>query len=74
MSFLRIILLGTYLAGVLGLALGVVTRLIVPVAGLAPRGALVFSAACFLCTLATREVATTLEKLQEQSKARSATP
>ena len=62
MSPMRILLLGSYLAGIVGLVLGVAIRLGLPLLGLGARGALFFSTACFLCTLATREVESKLEK------------
>ncbi len=72
MSFLRIIILGSYLAGVAGLVLGVAVRVGVHLGGFSSRGAMGFSAACFLCSLATREVAALLEKPKEEDKARAA--
>ncbi len=65
MSLLRILLLGTYLSGVVALVLGVGIRLGLPLGDLGARGALVFSATCFLCTLATRKVVAQLEKPKE---------
>jgi len=62
MSLLRIVLLGTYLSGVVGLLLGVAMRLGLDLGDVGARGALVFSVACFLCSLATREVSAQLEK------------
>ena len=62
MSLLRIVLLGTYLSGVVGLLLGVAMRLGLDLGDVTARGALVFSVACFLCSLATREVFALLEK------------
>lgn len=72
MSFLRIILLGTYLAGCAVLALSIALRLGVQLGDFTPRGAVGFAVACFLCSLATREVAAMLEKPKEQVQARSA--
>lgn len=65
MSLLRIVLLGAYLSGVVGLVLGVAMRLGLPIGDMSARGALVFSCACFLCTLATRKVTAQLEKRNE---------
>ena len=62
MSLMHILLLGSYLAGIVGLVLGIAIRLGLPLMGLGSRGALLFSTACFLCTLATREVEGRLEK------------
>lgn len=72
MSVFRIVLLGTYLAGILGLAMAVLLRLGLSVISSEPKGALAFSGVCFLCTLATREVAAMLEKPKEEPKARAA--
>lgn len=68
MSFLRMILLGTYLAGCAVLALSILLRLGVELGTFTARGAVGFAAACFLCSLATREVATMLEKPKEQAQ------
>lgn len=68
MSLLRIILLGSYMAGVAGLVFGVAIRLGLPLSDVGARGALIFSAACFLCTLATRKVVAQMEKPKEQPK------
>ena len=65
MSFLRIVLLGTYLSGVVSLLLGVAMRLGLDLGDVSARGALVFSCACFLCTLATRKVSAQLEKMKK---------
>ena len=62
MNLLRIILLGSYLAGVAGLVFGVAIRLGLPIPDLGARGPLIFSAACFLCTLATLKVMVQMEK------------
>ncbi len=73
MSFLRMILLGAYLAGVVALVLGVAVRFgIIGLGELGTSGALTFSIACFLCSLATREVATILEKPKERAQVRAA--
>jgi len=61
MSLLRMILLGAYMAGVAALVIGFAIRLGLPV-DLTPRGALIFSIACFLCSLATREVEALVEE------------
>jgi len=68
MSFLRIILLGTYLAGCATLVLSIVLRLGVALGDFTARGAVGFAAACFLCALATREVAGILERPKEQAQ------
>ena len=65
MSLLRIVLLGTYLSGVVGLLLGVAMRLGLDLGDVSARGALVFSVACFLCSLATGKVSAKLEKMKE---------
>ena len=62
MSPMRILLLGSYLAGIVALVLGVAIRMELLLLGLTARGALLFATTCFLCTLATREVASKLEK------------
>ena len=72
MSFVRVILLGTYLAGAVGLLLAVVIRMGVALGQFTPRGALGFAGVCFLCTLATREVAAVLEKPKEGETGKAA--
>ena len=62
MSPMRILLLGSYLAGIVALVLGVAIRTELLLLESSARGALFFSMTCFLCTLATREVASKLEK------------
>lgn len=69
-QLLRVILLLSYLGGLVGLAAGVVLRF-VP-ANFSSRGALSFAAACFLCSLATREAAAALTKPAEEAKAKAA--
>lgn len=56
MSLLRMILVGSYMAGVAALLLAFAMRLGLSVVDLSPRGVLTFSIACFLCALATGEV------------------
>lgn len=70
---LRIIELGTYLGGVIGLAGGVIIR----VAGstvTSARGALIFAVACFACAIASAQVAAALKPAEEkeETKARKA--
>ncbi len=73
MSFLRMILLAAYLAGVAAMVFGVAIRFeMISMAGLQARGALTFAIGCFLCALATREVAAILEKPQEQAEVEQA--
>ena len=74
MSFFRMIVLGTYLAGAAGLALGIAIRVGLPLGTLTPRGALLFAGVCFLCTLATSKVAALLEKPKEERKTTAAPP
>ena len=62
MSPMRVLLLGSYLAGIVALVLGVAIRMELLLLELSARGALLFSMTCFLCTLATHEVASKLEK------------
>ena len=69
MSLLRMILLGTYLAGMVGLVWAVIARLGVDLPGPQPRGALVFAATCFLSTLATREITALIGGPKEPAKA-----
>jgi len=64
MRLMHILLLGSYLAGIVGLVLGVAIRLGLPLMDLSARGALLFSTACFLCSLATRDLEGKLEKPQ----------
>ncbi len=72
MSIWNIILLGTYLAGVVGLVLGLVIRLGLPLGAFTAAGALRFAATCFLCSLATREVAAAVQKPKEEPKGKAA--
>ena len=67
MSLLRMILLGSYMAGVAALLLAFGMRLGLPLGNFTPRGVLIFSIACFLCALATREVAAQDEKPPKQA-------
>ena len=64
MSPMRIFLLGSYLAGIVALLLAVAIRMELLLLDSSARGALSFSMTCFLCTLATHEVASKLEKLK----------
>jgi hypothetical protein len=70
-QLLRIIEFVTYLGGLVGLVTGVISRFTgaIPVA---PRGALVFAAASFLCALATEAVAAQLPKAKEEAKTKAA--
>ena len=61
MSLLRMILVGSYMAGVAALLLAFGIRLGLPMDH-TPAGALTFSIACFLCTLATQKVRVLFEK------------
>ena len=73
MSFLRMILLAAYLAGVAAMVFGAAIRFeLIGVMGLQARGALTFAIGCFLCALATREVAAILEKPKEQPQVEQA--
>ena len=72
MSILRLLLLGTYIAGIVALLLGVAIRFGLPTGTLGPRGALIFAGVCFLCTLATREVAASVESPKAEPKTSSA--
>ncbi len=71
MSFLRMILVGSYLAGAVGLFWAIALRVGLHIGDFTPRGALGFAAVCFLCTLATREVAAVIEKPKEEAKPQS---
>ena len=72
MSFLRIILIGSYVAGLAGLVLGTAIRLGLALGAATPTGALRFAMACFLCALATRAVAEALEAPRDEAKATAA--
>ena len=73
MSLLRMILLAAYLAGVAALVFGVAIRFeLIGMMGLQARGAVTFAIGCFLCSLATREVAAILEKPKEQPQVEQA--
>ena len=73
MSFLRMILLAAYLAGVAAMVFGVAIRFeLIAMMGLQARGAATFAIGCFLCALATREVAAILEKPKEQPQVEQA--
>ncbi len=73
MSLLRMILLAAYLAGVVAMVFGVAIRFeLIGMMGLQARGAVTFAIGCFLCSLATREVAAILEKPKEQPQVEQA--
>ncbi|MBI4464225.1 MAG: hypothetical protein HY647_05925 [Acidobacteria bacterium] len=62
MSLLRMIQIGSYMAGAAALLLAFGIRFGFTVGDFTPRGLLFFSIACFLCTLATREILADTEK------------
>lgn len=72
MSFVRVILLGSYISGAVALLLGTLIRVGMPFLGASPRGALSFAAVCFLFTLATREIAAVLAAPKPEAKAKGA--
>ncbi len=74
MSILRLVFLGTYVAGMAALLLSVVIRSGLPLATFSPRGALGFAGVCFLSTLATRKVMALVQASQAEAetKAKSA--
>ena len=67
---LRIIQLGSYLGGILGLAGGVIVRL----AGIgvtSARAGFELAAACFLCAIASERIAASLKPAEEQEEAKA---
>ncbi len=68
MSVLRVILLGSYIAGCISLAVAICLRFEVFLMVATPEGAVRFAAACFLCSLATHALAGACEKYKEQTK------
>jgi hypothetical protein len=67
---LRIIQLGSYLAGIIGLAGGVIVKL-AGIAGVTARGGFELAAACFLCAIASARIAASLKPAEEQEKAKA---
>ena len=68
-SLVRIIRIGSYAAGVLALALSVITKIAgIHLAGATPRGVLFFAGACFFCSLASGQVAGAAVSNAERAK------
>ena len=68
-QILRIIQLGSYLGGIIGLAGGVIVKL----AGItvtSARAGFELAAACFLCAIASARIAASLKPAEEQEKAK----
>jgi hypothetical protein len=67
---LRIIQLGSYLGGILGVAAGLIVKL----AGITVttgRSGFELAAACFLCAIASERIAASLKPAEEQEKAKA---
>jgi hypothetical protein len=69
-QILRIIELGTYLGGIVGLAGGVIVRL-AQLGPFAARSGFEFAAACFLCAVASHFVAASLKPAEEEKAGKS---
>ncbi|MCX6615614.1 MAG: hypothetical protein NTZ98_05880 [Acidobacteria bacterium] len=69
-QILRIIQLGSYLGGIIGLAGGVIVKL----AGItvtSARAGFELAAACFLCAIASARIAASLKPAEEQEEAKA---
>jgi len=69
-QILRIIQLGSYLGGIIGLAGGLIVKL-AGIAGVSARGGFELAAACFLCAIASGRIAASLKPAEEQEKAKA---
>lgn len=69
-QILRIIELGSYLGGILGLVGGVIVKL-APIGVTTARAGFEFAAACFLCAIASQRIAASLKPAEEQEKAKA---
>ncbi len=65
-SLVRLIQVGSWAGGLLALAVALITKIAgVHLAGASPHGIVFFAGACFICSVASRELAAAERKAEE---------